>query len=178
MAISQAEIDVRAARLKLLLLDVDGVLTDGTVVVSSSGYESKAFSIRDGAGIVYAQRAGLEVGLLSGRPSEATSRRAAELGIKMVVQGGPDKRSLFQKLLADKQLEASDVAYMGDDLLDLPVLLSAGISAAPADAVEDVRSRVDWVSRAAGGRGAVREYIELLLKARRAWDAELARYID
>ncbi len=178
MALSQAELETRAARVKLLLLDVDGVLTDGTVVISSSGYESKAFSIRDGAGIVYAQRAGLEVGLLSGRPSDATSRRAAELGIKLVVQGGPDKRTLFQKLLTDKQLEAADVAYMGDDLLDLPVLVAAGISAAPADAVDDVRSRVDWVSRSAGGRGAVREYIELLLKARRAWDTELARYID
>lgn len=178
MPLSLAELDARAGRVKLLLLDVDGVLTDGTVVISSSGSESKAFSIRDGAGIVYAQRAGLEVGLLSGRPSDATTRRAAELGIRTVVQGGPDKRTLFQKLLADKQLEPADVAYMGDDLLDLPVLLAAGISAAPADAVDDVRSRVDWVSRAPGGRGAVREYIELLLKARGAWETELARYID
>lgn len=178
MALPRADLEARAARLKLLLLDVDGVLTDGTVVISSSGSESKAFSIRDGAGIVYAQRAGLEVGLLSGRPSDATARRAAELGIRTVVQGGPDKRTLFQKLLADKQLEPADVAYMGDDLLDLPVLLAAGISAAPADAVDDVRSRVDWVSRAPGGRGAVREYIELLLKARGAWETELTRYID
>ena len=178
MALSPAQLRTRAARLRLLLLDVDGVLTDGTVLISSSGHEAKPFSIRDGAGIVYAQRAGLEVGLLSGRPSDATTRRAVELGIKTVIQGGPDKRTLFQKLLADKHLEAADVAYMGDDLLDLPVLLAAGISAAPADAVDDVRSRVDWVSGRAGGHGAVREYIELLLKARGVWDAELARYLD
>ena len=178
MALPLSELHRRARRLRLLLLDVDGVLTDGTVVISTSGHEAKSFSIRDGAGIVYAQRAGLEVALLSGRPSEATTRRAAELGIRTVVQGGPDKRTLFQKLLADKELEAADVACMGDDLLDLPVLLTAGVSAAPADAVEDVRSRVHWVSQARGGHGAVREYIELLLKARGVWDTELARYLD
>ena len=177
MTLSPDQLHERATRLRLLLLDVDGVLTDGTVMISTSGHEAKAFSIRDGAGIVYAQRAGLEVGLLSGRPSEATARRAAELGIKTVVQGGPNKRTLFDKLLGEKQMEAADVAYMGDDLLDLPVLIAAGISAAPADAVDEVRSRVHWVSQARGGHGAVREYIELLLKARGAWETELARYL-
>jgi 3-deoxy-D-manno-octulosonate 8-phosphate phosphatase (KDO 8-P phosphatase) len=158
-------LEARAKGLRLLLFDVDGVLTDGSVLIGSDGWEAKPFSIRDGAAIVMAQREGLVVGLLSGRPSDATTRRAAELGIGLVVQGGPDKRGAFAKIVA------SEVGYMGDDLLDLPVLARAGLAAAPADAVAEVRERVHWVSRHGGGRGAVREFIELVLRARERWPA-------
>lgn len=178
MSLSGDDLVARARRVRLLLLDVDGVLTDGGVVIESGGGEAKTFSIRDGAAIVWAQRAGLEVGLLSGRRSEATSRRATELGIGLVIQHGSDKREPFLALLADRGLVAEQVAYMGDDLLDLPVLLRVGLSGAPADAASDVLTRVHWVSQHGGGRGAVREFIELLLRAQQAWDPLVARHLD
>ena len=171
MPLSSTEIDARARRLRLLLFDVDGVLTDGSVVLHPDGYEPKHFFIRDGSGVVLAQRAGLDVGLMSGRTSGATQRRAAELGITIILQGESDKRAAYDRLLAAHGLRDEDVAYMGDDLLDLPVLVRVGLSAAPADAAEDVRNRVHWVSRYDGGRGAAREMIELILRARGRWDA-------
>src|SRR5436190_24379786 len=124
----------RARRLRLLLFDVDGVLTDCSVVVSGNGDEMKTFSIRDGIALLWAKQADLEVGLLSGRPSEATSRRASELGIDLVIQRGGSKHEHFQALIADRGLTAAEVAYMGDDLVDLAVLARVGLSAAPADA--------------------------------------------
>jgi len=172
------EIAARARRIRLLLLDVDGVLTDGLVQIESAGRESKAFSIRDGAALVWAQRIGLQIGLLSGRPSEATTRRAAELGIDTVIQHTQDKREPFEALIAERGLAADEVAYMGDDLLDLPVLSRVGLAAAPSDAVPDVLSRVHWVSQYPGGRGAVRELVEMVLRAQRSWDTLVARFLD
>jgi 3-deoxy-D-manno-octulosonate 8-phosphate phosphatase (KDO 8-P phosphatase) len=171
MALPQELIDARARNLKLLLFDVDGVLTDNTVLLPGTGPEAKHFFIRDGLGLVWAQRAGLTIGLLSGRASEATTRRAAELGISLVIQGQNDKRAAYTQIVASQQLRDEQVAFMGDDLLDLPVLSRVGLSAAPSDAVDDVRSRVHWVSAHAGGRGAAREFVELVLKARGRWDA-------
>jgi 3-deoxy-D-manno-octulosonate 8-phosphate phosphatase (KDO 8-P phosphatase) len=170
MSISAEELQARARRLRLILLDVDGVLTDGTVAIHSTGGESKSFHIRDGAAIIWARREGLEIGLLSGRPSDATSRRAAELGITVVLQAGPDKMRGYQEILAARTCDESQVAYMADDLLDLSVLERVGLSAAPADAVAEVRNRVDWVSTQPGGRGAVRELLELVLRAQGKWD--------
>ncbi len=165
------QVETRARKVKLLILDVDGVLTDGTVLMNSDGGEAKRFSIRDGAAIVWAQRAGLPVGLLTGRPSEATNRRAAELGIEIVAQATGSKVEVFDQILRGRSLTATDVAYMGDDLQDLAVLRRAGLSAAPADASDEVRNAVHWVSRFEGGRGAVREFIELLLRGSGRWDA-------
>lgn len=153
----------------MLLFDVDGVLTDGSIEVHDDGSESKSFFIRDGAALVWARREGLKIGLLSGRSSAATTRRAAELGIAIVVQGVTDKGAACSEILEAHGMADLDVAYMGDDLLDLPVLARAGLSAAPADAVDEVKARVHWVSSHAGGRGAVREFIELILKARGRW---------
>ena len=178
MALAMPELTERARRVRLVLLDVDGVLTEGSVVVSGTGTETKTFSIRDGASIVWAQRAGLEVGILSGRPSEATTRRAAELGIGLTIQGGPEKLQPFLSLLAERGLSAADVAYMGDDLGDLPVLTRAGVSGAPADAAPEVLSRVHWVAERRGGQGAVREFIELVLRARGEWDSLVAGFLD
>jgi 3-deoxy-D-manno-octulosonate 8-phosphate phosphatase (KDO 8-P phosphatase) len=169
MHLPNHEFDARAARLRLLLFDVDGVLTDGSVSIGESGSESKAFFIRDGAALVWARREGVKLGLLSGRPSGATTRRAAELGISITVQGVADKGEAYAEILRANSLGDEHVAYMGDDLLDLPVLARVGLSAAPADAVDEVRARVHWVSAHGGGRGAVREFIELVLKARGRW---------
>lgn len=177
MLLSPTEIDARARSLRLLLFDVDGVLSDGSVILHGDGSEQKQFFIRDGAGIVWAQRAGLLVGLLSGRASDATLRRAAELRISIVVQGETDKRAAYERLLTAHGLRDDEVAYMGDDLLDLPVLARAGLSAAPADACEDVRQRVHWVSRYDGGRGAARELIEVILRAQGRWDALIAPFL-
>jgi 3-deoxy-D-manno-octulosonate 8-phosphate phosphatase (KDO 8-P phosphatase) len=176
--IDHADLQMRARRVRLLLLDVDGVLTDGTVGIHASGGESKQFFIRDGLSLVWARRLGLEVGLLSGRASETTSRRATELGIGIVVQGGTDKRVGYADILATHGYSDEDVAYMADDLLDLPVLARVGLSTAPADAVDEVRCRVHWVSQHPGGRGAVRELVELLLRAQGRWDGLVDSYLS
>ena len=166
VGLSQPAVEARAKVLKLLLFDVDGVLTDGSVIIHGDGTESKAFFIRDGSALVRARRQGLEIGLLSGRSSESTKQRATELGIPIVIQGENDKMAGYQRILRDTGLSDEQVAYMGDDLLDLGVLGRAGLSGAPADAIEDVRAAVDWVSLYPGGRGAVREFVDVILKAR------------
>jgi 3-deoxy-D-manno-octulosonate 8-phosphate phosphatase (KDO 8-P phosphatase) len=168
--------EARAGAIRLLLFDVDGVLTDGSIAVSADGSESKSFNIRDGTAVVLAHRAGLMTGLLSGRHSEATSRRAEQLQIGVVVQSATDKLEAYEHLLREHELSDGEVAYMGDDLMDLPVLARAGLSAAPADAVEEVRARVHWVSTAGGGRGAARELVELVLRAQGRWAALVAGY--
>ncbi len=160
----------KASRIRLLLFDVDGVLTDGVVVMHADGSESKGFHIRDGAGIVWAQRAGLMVGLLSARSSGATTHRAAQLAVRIVVQGITSKLAAYEQIIRDAGVDDSAVAYMGDDLLDLPVIARVGFSGAPADAAPEVLDRVHWVSRLGGGRGAVREFIEVVLRAQDRWD--------
>ena len=166
----------RAAGIRLLLFDVDGVLTDGVVHMHVDGSESKGFHIRDGAAMVWAQRVGLTVGLLSARASGATTQRAAQLAIRLVVQGVSSKLDAYERILRDAGLPDAAVAYMGDDLLDLPVLARAGLSAAPADAAPEVLGRVNWVSAARGGRGAVREFIEMVLRAQNRWDGIVREY--
>jgi 3-deoxy-D-manno-octulosonate 8-phosphate phosphatase (KDO 8-P phosphatase) len=171
-------VDVRARGVQLILFDVDGVLTDGKVLLHGDGTESKVFDIKDGTGIVWAQRCGLTVGLLSARTSASTAQRAAQLGITLVHQGVASKREAFDRILHAKDLDAMHVAYMGDDVLDLPVLARAGLAAAPCDAAEEVRARVHWVSRARGGDGAARELIERILRAQGKWDDLIASYLD
>jgi 3-deoxy-D-manno-octulosonate 8-phosphate phosphatase (KDO 8-P phosphatase) len=170
-------VQAKAARIRLLLFDVDGVLTTGEVVMHSDGSESKGFHIRDGAGIVWAQRAGLTVGLLSARSSGATAHRAAQLAVRIVEQGVKSKLAAYEQIVRDARVEDAEVAYMGDDLLDLQVLARVGLSAAPADAAAEVRERVDWVSTAAGGRGAARELVELVLRAQQRWDDVLRQHL-
>ena len=170
-------VQAKASKIRLLLFDVDGVLTDGVITLHADGTESKGFHIRDGAAIVWAQRAGLPVGLLSARRSGATEQRAAQLAIRIVSQGVPSKLEGFEQILKQTSVAEESVAYMGDDLLDLPVLARVGLSAAPADAAPEVRARVDWVSQAGGGRGAVRELIELVLRAQSRWEDVTAPYL-
>jgi 3-deoxy-D-manno-octulosonate 8-phosphate phosphatase (KDO 8-P phosphatase) len=173
---SRSSITRKASRVRLILFDVDGVLTDGTILVHADGTESKRFHIRDGTAIVWAHRAGLMTGVLSARPSQATAQRAAQLAMRVIAQASKGKLAAFEEVLRDHRLAAEQVAYMGDDLLDLPVMARAGLSAAPADAVADVRRRVDLVTRAAGGHGAARELVEFVLRAQDRWRALVAEY--
>lgn len=164
--------------IKLLLFDVDGVLTDGTILIHGDGSESKAFNIRDGAGLVWAQRAGLAVGLLSARLADATTIRATQLGITRVVQGAVNKLAGYEQILRDTGLTDAEVGYMGDDLQDLPVLRRVGFSAAPADAAPEVRAAVQWISASGGGRGAARECVEHVLRAQGLWRTALAEFLE
>jgi 3-deoxy-D-manno-octulosonate 8-phosphate phosphatase (KDO 8-P phosphatase) len=170
-------VQAKASRVRLLLFDVDGVLTTGEVIMHADGSESKGFHIRDGAAIVWAQRAGLTVGLLSARSSGATAHRAAQLAVRIVEQGVKSKIVAYEQIIRDAKVDDREVAYMGDDLLDLQVLARVGLSAAPADAAPEVRERVDWVSTVAGGRGAVRELVELVLRAQQRWDDVLLQHL-
>ena len=163
--------------IKLLLFDVDGVLTDGSIIVHADGTESKTFNIRDGAGIVWAQKAGLAVGLLSARLADATSVRATQLGITIVLQGAADKLAGYEQILSEHGLTDEQVGYMGDDLQDLPVIRRAGFSAAPADAAPEVRAAVTWVSASGGGRGAARECIEHILRGKGLWRSAVSDYL-
>ena len=163
--------------IELLVLDVDGVLTDGRVIVHSDGSESKCFNILDGHGIRMWQRAGLKVALLSGRMSQATSRRAAELGIEHVMQDCHFKLPAIKQLLEELGVPAANAAYVGDDVMDLPVLRHVGFGAAVANAVSEVKEQADYVASRAGGEGAVREVIEHILKNSGRWQSLMERYM-
>lgn len=168
----------RAARVKLLLLDVDGVLTDGTVFVHADGSETKSFAIRDGIALVWAQRVGIKVGLLSARHSSTTPHRAAQLGITLIYQGVKSKADAYAQITSDLMMADEHVAYMGDDVVDLAVLSRVGLAAAPADAVDEVRRQAHWVSQYPGGRGAVRELVETILRVQRQWDGIVSSYVN
>lgn len=167
----------RAQELEWILLDVDGVLTDGRLIFGPEGEQWKVFDVHDGAGIKIAQRAGLKVGVLSGRISEALRVRAGELALDALIMNRPHKGPAFDEFLAAHQTSAGKVAYMGDDIVDLPVLLRCGLSFAPADAVAEVRERVHRIVHHRGGRGAVREMCEILLRVRGDWERILSDLI-
>ncbi len=164
----------RCRALELLLTDVDGVMTDGTVLLLPDGGEARTFHVRDGLALVLARRGGLRTGLLSGRSSPAVARRAAELGMVIVRQGVADKLQGLHEILAEQDLRAEQVAYMGDDVNDLPLFQPVGLSAAPADAPLEVRLQAFMVTESAGGRGCLREFVEAILRARGDWERLLA----
>jgi len=165
----------RFARIRLLLLDVDGVLTDGRIVYTDVGQEIKSFHVRDGSGLKYWQRGGGRVAILSGRSSPAVVRRAAELAIDPVVQGADEKLPALGRILTETGLRPEQVCAVGDDLPDLPVLTRCGLAAAVADAAPEVRAVAHFVTTAPGGRGAVREVVEWLMRAQGTWDPVVAR---
>ena len=168
--------DERIRKIRLLLLDVDGVMTDGRIIFDSNGTESKFFNVKDGHGIKMVQRAGIEVGIISGRGSVVVSNRAAELGISLVYQKALDKLTPYREILERTELSDDQVAFMGDDVIDIPVLRRVGFAAAPADAVDDVFPHVHFTTRNRGGWGAVREVCDLLLRGQGKWDEITARY--
>jgi 3-deoxy-D-manno-octulosonate 8-phosphate phosphatase (KDO 8-P phosphatase) len=163
----------RFARIELLLLDVDGVLTDGRVTYSDDGHELKSFHVRDGSAIKYWRKSGKRVAILSGRSSPAVARRAAELGIDFVVQGTDEKLLALRRILTETGLWADQVCAVGDDLPDLPVLAHCGIGVAVADAVPELKAAADHVTRLPGGHGAVRETVEWLMRGQDTWDATI-----
>jgi 3-deoxy-D-manno-octulosonate 8-phosphate phosphatase (KDO 8-P phosphatase) len=162
--------------IKMLVLDVDGVLTDGTILVDSRGRESKSFSIIDGHGIKMWKRAGLKIAFLSGRASAATKYQAKELAVDFCLNGRRDKLKGFSELIKMSKTPAGQIAYVGDDLPDLPVIRCAGFSVAVANAVDEVKRSADYITRRKGGGGAVREIIEYILKKIGKWDAIVKKY--
>ena len=162
----------------LLALDVDGVLTDGSINMGAQGELFKSFYAQDGLGISVALRSGLQIAIIKGRKSEIIHRRAQELGIQMVQEGVKDKYLALEQLQNQLGLSRGQVAYMGDDLNDLPAFRAAGVTFAPADAVEEVREAASFVTEAAGGRGAVREAIAMILRAQNKWQQIVNAYLN
>lgn len=156
----------KAKKIKFLLLDVDGILTDGKIIVDSYGNELKAFHIHDGHGIYVLKQSGIEVGIISGRSSKAVEFRAKELNIKEVHQNARDKVKIYEEIKTRHGLADEDVAFMGDDLIDLSLLYRVGFSATAVDAVDEVKGVVDMVTEKRGGEGAVREVIDFILKTK------------
>ncbi len=172
-----ANVPARLKRIRLLVCDVDGVLTDGSIFVDARGLESKRFSVLDGTALVLARLGGLQTALLSGRRSATVVHRARECRVPWVTQGVARKAPAFARLCRRAGVSATGAAYIGDDLIDLPVFARAGLAVAVANAVPEVRRAAHWVTRHAGGRGAVREVVEKILKARGSWDGVVARYL-
>ena len=168
----------RCAAIKLLVLDVDGVLTDGRIIYTAEGNEIKAFHVRDGSGLAYWQKLGKQVALISGRKTKSVDVRAQELGIRLVRQGAVDKVATFRQLLVQLGLRPEQAAAVGDDLPDLPVLRAAGLALVVADAAPEVRAAAHYVTVAHGGRGAVREAIELILKHQGHWDGVVSGWLQ
>ena len=154
-------------KIKAIFLDVDGVLTDGSIIYGSDGNELKVFGSHDGFGITTAIENGIRVGIITGRKSDVVERRAMELGIVDLYQGSIDKVTPLERIKKTYSLDKSEIAYIGDDILDLPILVKVGFSAAPANSVRQVKMRVDYVCKAQGGHGAVREVIDLVLKGQK-----------
>ncbi|HEV3163585.1 MAG TPA: HAD family hydrolase [Isosphaeraceae bacterium] len=177
MSLSSAvNLAARCGPIELLVIDVDGVLTDGTIAIDDHGIEIKHFHVRDGTGLTLWRKAGKQAAILSGRRARAVEHRAAELGITPVIQGVPEKAEPFRTLIGEMGFDPSQVCYVGDDLPDLPVLTTVGLAACPADAVAEVQQVVHLVTQAAGGRGAVREVVEVILKHQGAWDELVGGY--
>lgn len=164
--------------IKLLLLDVDGVLTDGRITYNSDGTETKSFDVKDGHGLKMLQRAGISVGIITGRKSSIVEHRAQELGINILYQGALDKLVPFQEILEKHSVKADEIAYVGDDIVDLPILQRVGFSATVADALPEVKERVDYIAERAGGKAAVREICDLILKEAGLWDDVTAKYFQ
>ncbi|MFH1624940.1 MAG: HAD-IIIA family hydrolase [Pseudomonadota bacterium] len=166
----------KAKEIKLLILDVDGVLTDGKIIYDNRGVESKCFDVRDGHGIKLLMRAGIEVGIISGRESGAVEHRAKDLGISMVYQRILDKVKVYEIILNEKGLADNQICFIGDDLVDIPLMKKVGFAVAVADGSEHVKVFADYVTVKNGGDGAVREICELILKAQDKWDRFTEKY--
>ena len=173
------ELQKKAARIRLVALDMDGTLTDGSINISAGGELFKRFNAKDGLGITTARRHGLRISVITGRRGPIVQRRAEELGIgEDVMSGISAKKQALQALAEKYHLSMEEIAFMGDDLNDLPALLAAGLSAAPADAAEDVKKAAEYIAPHEGGHGAVRDLLELILKARGDWDAIVKEYTE
>jgi 3-deoxy-D-manno-octulosonate 8-phosphate phosphatase (KDO 8-P phosphatase) len=170
------EIYARAHAVRLVVFDVDGVLTDGSLFYGDDGQEYKAFNSLDGHGIKMLRATGVEAAIITGRSSQVVLHRAANLGISHIFQGADDKLEAYRELRAATGLADGQIAYMGDDVVDLPVLKRCGLALTVPEAPERVRTRAHYVTRASGGRGAAREACELIMQAQGTWEAQMAIY--
>lgn len=177
MTNSDPQIIDRARKIKLLVLDCDGVLTDGRIILLPDGDETKSFDVKDGHAMVMAQRAGLKIAIISGRKSSVVRARAKELGVAHLHEMAWVKKDPYEKILAEEGLRDDEICYVGDDVVDIPLLRRAGLGVAVADAVEETKQNSHLVTERGGGKGAVREVIELILKAQDKWDEALSRYL-
>ena len=168
----------KAKAIKTIILDVDGVMTDGMLGFTAEGEPMKTFNVRDGHTVRMALRVGLKVGILSGRYDNATLHRARDLGLSFLYQGVKDKKATFARLLIEQKLKAKECLYIGDDVVDIPVMRRVGIAATVGDAAEEVIEYAHWTSRYSGGKGAVREIIIRLLQVQGKWDALMERYLQ
>ena len=166
-----------ASKLKLLLFDVDGVLTDGRLVIGDDGQEYKAFNSRDGHGIKMLQRHGVAVGIITGRTSEVVNHRVKDLDIKYVHQGCQEKLPAYRQLIADLALSPEQTAYVGDDVVDLPIMLQAGLAIAVQNAHALTKQHAHWITPSIGGYGAAREVCEMILFAQQAYQKEMQKYL-
>ena len=171
------DILARAKRIRLAIFDVDGVLTDGRLYLSDSGEEMKEFDTQDGHGMKMLQACGVEIAIITGRTSRCVEMRAKNLGISLLFQGASDKLLVYRDLMASLGLDPAETAYMGDDLIDLPVLRRCGFALAVPDAQDIVRQHAHYVTRKRGGRGAVREACEFLMRMQDQFDEQLAGYL-
>jgi 3-deoxy-D-manno-octulosonate 8-phosphate phosphatase (KDO 8-P phosphatase) len=167
----------KAKDIKLLLLDVDGILTDGSIIYTDEGKEIKTFNVRDGFGINILRKAGVETGLITARSSEALIRRSRDLHLKYVYQGVREKVKMCERVKKELNLQAREIAYMGDDWLDLALLSKVGFSATASDGAPEVKKIVDYVSTCSGGKGAVREVCELIIDAKGKYESLLGHYL-
>lgn len=172
------DIDARAKRIKLLLMDCDGVLTDGRLWLMADGDEQKAFHARDGQGISLCHHAGLKTGIITGRTSSAVERRAQELKMSYVRQEAKDKIKALDEILAEAGVSANECAYIGDDVADIPVMQRVALAVAVADAVPETKQAAHYVTELKGGHGAVREVCDLVLKAQGKWDEVIKRFLS
>lgn len=172
------EVLAKAKPIKLLLLDVDGVLTDGSIILTGEGEEIKVFSVLDGTGIKFLQRAGVIVGILSGRISSAVKHRARELGIELVYQGELAKVPVYEKILKELNLKDEEVSYVGDDWLDIPILKRVGLAIGVPNGWPPVNNYVHYVTSREGGKGAVREICELILQGKGLWESYLQGFLS
>jgi 3-deoxy-D-manno-octulosonate 8-phosphate phosphatase (KDO 8-P phosphatase) len=166
----------KASKIKMLLLDVDGVMTDGCITMNDRGEETKAFNVKDGLGLKMLMSSGVEVVILTGRKSQVLALRAEELGIEKVYQGVKDKNTLCKQLRKVKDFKKEQVCSLGDDLPDLAMFMESGLNIAVADAVKEVREAADFITKSKGGFGAVRETCELILKSQGKWRGVLAGF--
>jgi 3-deoxy-D-manno-octulosonate 8-phosphate phosphatase (KDO 8-P phosphatase) len=177
MRIAKEGLKRRLRRIRCLLMDVDGVLTDGKLHFTSDGKEFKTFDVQDGHSIGMAQRAGLIVGFVSGRPSKATTQRAADLRVKIVLQKPTNKMDMVEKVKQAHGLANDEIAFIGDDLVDLPVLRRVGLAVSVPNAVDEAKHMAHYITRRHGGDGAVREVIEMILKTQGSWKSVVAKYM-
>ena len=170
------KLDARMQSIELILSDVDGVMTDGGITYDNQGIETKTFHVRDGMGIKLWQKTGHRFGIITARSSHIVKLRMDELGVDFIRQGTEQKLAAAQQIIAELNLEPSNVCYIGDDLTDVGLMKSVGMSASVADAAEDVKKVADYVTKSAGGKGAIRELIEMILKSQKRWNELLQGY--